>query len=423
VTATCLIMFRSQRASPALASAVLLTILAILVIWLLWPALTTVPFWDDLYTPLAIDDAASRGRPSFAATGRLTFWRPLELVINSVLRPLDPVHYLPVKLIAVGCHVLKVIAVVLLVSRLVRRQQVAPLIIGAVALFHPAAVSAVVQIDTVSESIAAASIAWALLLTLQAVEEETGARRLILSVVVILCAVAVLGKESAVPAVAAIPIVGFIAASDRRRVTGDLAALTAILAAVGIGYLLVRHGLGFSRPISDGRYDIAFGPNVAQNIATVAGSLVYFGNTVSLLGGRNAGALVGFVPFLMMAAVIAVALVRRPHEVLSLLNLRPIAACLVMALAATIAPSLAPMISEHNAALTSVALLAPVFALINAVVRVSGPPVERSALVLAGFAILLGALSIREKGRCSRDRGAYRRSGALDAGSTGRTAG
>lgn len=367
---------------------------------LLWPALSGVPFWDDLYSVMAIDIAASRGRPSVAVTGDLmAFWRPIELFLIATLGSLDPVGYLPVKLVSLGLHAVKALAIALLVKRLAPGLPPLCLVLCAlVALAHPISVSAIVQIDTVSEAIAAAAIAWALVLVIDAVRTTGRARHVRLAGVVVLSALAVLGKESAVPAVAAMPLIGFIAAPDRRASLAALAGLTLALAVVGIAFVAARYGLGFSTPTTtDGRYAIGFGMNVARNLATIAGSLAFFGNTLALIGERDLTALVGFVPAVLAAGLIGLAALTRRKALAKALDGRAFLALLVMALAATAAPALAPMISEHNAALTSGAFLPAALALTAAAAFVSGKRAVYLAAFAAVLAIAMGLVAMRQK--------------------------
>lgn len=394
--------------SSAIRTTAPLIALTVVAGFLLWPAIVSVPMWDDIYTLRTIDETARHGRPVFAPTGdMILFWRPLELVINALLRPLDPAALAPVKIASIFFHLLKILAVALLVGRLVKTSAVATIVAGVVALFHPAAVSAIIQIDTISESIVAASIAWALLLMLLAVDEDDGRRRALFATVVLLCVVTILGKESGAPVVAVLPVVGFIAASKRRRILPDLIAMTVILGAIGIAYLLVRSGLGFGKPTNTGgRYDITLGLNVPVNLATVAAFLAYFGNTLALIGDRAWTALSGFIPLLLAAPLIVVAFVRHRREMAAILDGRGLLACSVVAIAATIAPALAPMISENNAAPASAAVLAVVFALVIAAARVCGRTGTTVAVLAAATAIVLGAVATRQKAVATANVGA-----------------
>lgn len=380
-------------------------VMAVTAAAILWPAISAIPFWDDLYTILAVDITAARGRPSFLATSDvIAFWRPLELFFNSALKNIDPVTFVPVKLLSLASHAVKAVAVAVLVGRLVKAPAVAVALAGAAAMFHPAAVSAAVQIDTLSEGFAAAAIVWALVLVLDAVEMDDAPRRRRLAGVAVLCAVAVLGKESAAPAVAAMPVVALIAASDRSRVFRDLVVLACVLGAIGVAYLLVRAGLGFGRPVTqEGRYELLFGINISKNLLTVAGSLAFFGNTAALIGERSRVAALGFVPALLALSVVGVSLIRHRRALFALIDTRALAACVVLGIAAVIAPSLAPSISEHNAALPSGPLLAALFALVIAAGAVSDRLVRGVAASAAALAIAFGAVSMRAKAVAAAD--------------------
>lgn len=388
----------SRKDTPLLLAAGAVLLLAVTL--LLWPALRAVPVWDDLYSLIAIDVTASRGRPTIAATGDLIgFWRPAELWLNAVLRPLDPDALLPVKLVSLGLHALKVAALVALVRR------VAPAVparyayvAGFVALVHPIAVSAIIQIDTVSEALAAAAIAWALAFVLDAMQHEGRARHTRLAGVAVCCAIALLGKESALPAVMAMPLAGFVAASSRRKAVPDLVKLGVVLAALCFALLAARYALGYGRPAADdGRYQIGFGINVVKNLLTVVGSLAFLGNTVSLINDRHATALLGFVPVLLGLLVVCRALLFRREAFLSTYDLPTSLACALVALAATSAPALAPMISEHNTALPSGAFLAAVLGAVAAAAFVDTPRGRSLAALAAVLAIVSGLVAMRDK--------------------------
>lgn len=371
-----------------------------LVTMALWPALTGVPFWDDLYSLVAIENAAKAGRPAFAVTGdMMAFWRPIELFLIALLRPVDPVGILGVKLASLGLHGLKALAVAFLVRRLAPGLSPSIAVVaGLVALAHPIATSVIVQIDTISEGIAACAIAWAFVLTLDAAAAQGAARRMRLLGAAALGAVALFGKESAVPAVMALPLVALIAAPDRKAIFLDLVWFGVLLAAAIAVFVGLRFSLGFSMPATnDGRYNVGFGANIAKNLATVAGSLSFFGNTVTLIGNRVPAASIGFAPVLVGAGLFAVALLRRRRETLTLIHGPAVFAAIVMALAATAAPSLAPMISEHNAALPSSAAIAIALALIGAAATALGTQALRIGALAAMLAVAFGITAIMQK--------------------------
>ena len=402
---------RGSEHSHALAASAAIGVCAIgaFAIAFLWPALSTVPYWDDLYSLIAIDVAASRGRPAVAVTGDLMgFWRPIELMLIDVSRHIDPVGYLPVKLVSFALHAAKALAVAFLVRRLTPRLPASvPLAAGLVALAHPIAVSAIIQIDTVSEAAAAAAIAWALYCTLDAVTVTGPARRMRMIQVAVLSGLALLGKESALPAVAALPFAGLIAARNRKEVLPALARLTIALALICVVFLAVRYGLGFWRPqTGDDRYQIGVGFNVLRNIATVAGSLSFFGSTVSLVADHRTSAAIGFAPIIVAICLVARAALWRRAGLVAAVDGRAVLACVLMALAAVSAPSLAPAISEHNADLPSAAFLSVAMAITAAAAWVCGRTAMRLLAATALMAVVLGLAAMKEKAAASAQVGA-----------------
>ena len=388
-----------------------------LVIFALWPALSGIPFWDDLYSVMAVDAAAARGRPPFAVTGDLmAFWRPIELTLIALLRPLEPEGFVWVKLASLCLHAAKAVAIALLVRRIAPSlPRAVSIFAGLIALVHPIAVSAIVQIDTISEAIAAAAIAWAFLFVLDAVAAEGRERLLRLCAAAALGAVALFGKESALPAAAALPLAGLIAATDRRKAFAILFGFGLVLAMAAVVFIGLRYALGFSLPATnDGRYNVGFGANVAKNLATIAGSLSFFGNTASLIGQRNPVAAIGFTPVLIAAGLVVVAVLRGRLAFLGPVNARIVWAAIVMALAATAAPALAPMISEHNAALSSAGALPAGLAIIAAAAVYLGPRGMQIAALAGGLAVVLGVVSMTEKSAAAAATGA--RAGAVRTG-------
>lgn len=141
---------------------------------------------------------------------------------------------------------------------------------------------------------------------------EAGRRRHLLNVA-ILCAVALLGKEASLPDVAAMPVVGFVAARERRAILPSMVRLAIGLAMICVVFLALRYGLGFWPPqTGDDRYQIGLGVNVLSNIAMVAGSPSCFGNTIALISDCDPATLAGFVPVLAAMGLVVHALVWRP---------------------------------------------------------------------------------------------------------------
>jgi len=261
------------------------------------------------------------------------FWRPFEgLVAYASLRSAYDLH----KVVQLGVFALTGWGVALVARRLSFR----PLQAGSAAalfLFSPIAVSALFQIDTVSQALAGCGALWLfglLLRVREGVLGPSGRWRLLPFVATAAAGLACLmTKETVLGVYCVLPIAAWFAGTGRERSGRALLRLSAPLLLALAAYFAARVLL-VGIPIGAqgaGRYEADPSPlNVLRNVAMVAFGAVYPGDTVRLMTGQ-AGAW-DLVPLAVAAAVLAfaAAAVRRDarDSVLGALGVLVAASCL-----------------------------------------------------------------------------------------------
>ncbi len=166
---------------------------------------------------------------------------------------------------------------------------------AALFVFSPAAVSALFQIDTVSQALATCAIVWLFLLLFRLrddlAREPVGAwRPAFFAATAAACLACLATKETTLGAFAVLPLAAWIPGPESERSGKVLLRIYLPVLTGFLAYLLVRTVL-VGIPLGAqgvGRYGVDAGPlNVLKNVAQLQFTAVFPGNTVRLMTGQS----------------------------------------------------------------------------------------------------------------------------------------